>query len=307
MPFVSLGEALIDLTPAGGGSLKSAVHLAVQPGGAPYNVAIGLSRLGVSVRFAGALSSDAFGARLAELLRAEGVTHTPTEPHAAPTRLALIDHAQAVDAFRFYGDHPADTHLTGAAVEQALTSATGLYVSSLMLLDAQAGEVQRHAVGIARARDLPIFTDPNPRPPLWANPSMMRAAVIWLLSNAKLAKLSLDDAEALGWPTEATQLMQFARDRWPVQLVVTGGAQGCWASIDGEVVHQHGFPLELVDPTGAGDAFFAALIARYLAAGRLSAPDLRVASAAGALAAGRLGAVAGLPSLAEVAAFLDRH
>jgi sugar/nucleoside kinase (ribokinase family) len=176
-----------------------------------------------------------------------------------------------------------------------------------MLLDAQAGEVQRLAVSIARARGLPVFTDPNPRPPAWPNPSTMRAAVIWLLSNATLAKLSLDDALALGWPIDPPELLQFARDRWPTQLVISGGARGCWTSIDGQVMHQPGFPIELIDPTGAGDAFFAALIARYLQTGQLSASDLRVASAAGALAAGRLGAIAGLPSLAQLAAFLDRH
>ena len=173
MPFVSLGEALIDLTPAGGGSLTSAVHLAVQPGGAPFNVAIGLSRMGLSVRFAGALAQDAFGTRLAELLRADGIAHIPMEPVAAPTRLALIDHAQAADAFRFYGDRPADTLLTRPAAEQALAAATGLYVSSLMLLDTRAGDVQRHAVGIARARGVSVFTDPNPRPPAW--PARCRA------------------------------------------------------------------------------------------------------------------------------------
>lgn len=307
MPFVSLGEALIDLTPAGGGSLKSAVHLAVQPGGAPFNIAIGLSRLGVSVRFTGALSNDAFGTRLAELLTSEGVQHSPAEPVPAPTRLALIDHAQAADAFRFYGDRPADTRLTRSDVERALASAGGLYVSSLMLLDAGAGELQRHAVGIAKARAIPIFTDPNPRPPAWPNPSTMRAAIIWLLGNATLAKLSLDDAQALGWPTDPPDLLRFAQERWPAQLVVTGGVQGCWTNIDGQIAHQPGFPIEPVDPTGAGDAFFAALIARHLQSGRLSPADLRFATAAGALAAGRLGAVAGLPTLTQLAAFLDRH
>lgn len=303
--FVSLGEALIDLTPAGGGALKSAVHLSVQPGGAPLNVAIGLARLGISTRFAGVLSSDVFGERLAELLSAEGVQHVPADPVAAPTRLALIDHGEAGSAFRFYGDRPADARLSRADVERAFAGAAGLYVSSLMLLDARSGEVQQHAVAQAVARGIPVFTDPNPRQPAWANASQMRAAVIWLLSNATLAKLSLDDAQTLGWPTDPAELLRFTKERWPAQLVVTGGARGCWALIDGRLVDQPSFSAEVVDPTGAGDAFFAALIARYLAAGRLSQADLRFASAAGALAAGRLGAVAGLPSITQIAAFLD--
>jgi len=308
MTFVTLGEALIDLAPAGGGPLQSAETLTLQPGGAPFNVAIGLRRLGERVRFAGALSDDPFGQRLMEQLTAEGIEHVPAQPVAAPTRLALVDHSPGGAGFRFYGERPADARITRADVELALSpGASGLYVSSLMLLDTRAGEVQQHAVQLATTRGLPIFTDPNPRPPAWANGSLMRAAVIWLLGQATLAKLSLDDARGLGWPAEPLTLLRFAAERFPTQLVVTDGPNGCWTVIDGRVIQQQGFAVELVDPTGSGDAFFAALIRRHLANGRLSPADLRFAAAAGALAASSLGAVAGLPTDTQVAAFLDRR
>jgi sugar/nucleoside kinase (ribokinase family) len=280
--------------------------LTVQPGGAPFNIAIGLRRLGESVRFAGALSDDPFGTRLAELLAAEGVARVPEEPLAVPTRLALVDHSPSGAGFRFYGERPADARISRTDIERALSPATtGLYVSSLMLLDTRASEVQQHAVQLATSRGIPIFTDPNPRPLAWANGSLMRAAVIWLLGQATLAKLSLEDARGLGWPAEPLTLLRFVAERWRAQLVITDGHNGCWTVIDGRVIHQQGFTVDAVDPTGAGDAFFAALIHRYLIEGRLSPADLRFATAAGALAACRLGAVAGLPTDTQIATFLD--
>ena len=95
----------------------------------------------------------------------------------------------------------------------------------------------------------------------------------------------------------------------PSFAVLTDGERGCWtASHRGnEIIHMPAFAVAAVEPTGAGDAFTAALICRLLLSewAPLKAEDLRFAAAAGALATTRPGAWEGLPTRAQLEAFLE--
>jgi sulfofructose kinase len=85
---------------------------------------------------------------------------------------------------------------------------------------------------------------------------------------------------------------------------VTLGAKGySWKTEDGRERHQEAFPVDIVDTTGAGDAFHGAF-AFALASGCSDEECARVGSAVAALKCRRLGARAGLPTLSEVDAFL---
>lgn len=300
--FLTLGEALIDLIPAPGEGLKEARSLTVQPGGAPLNVAIALKRLGVPVTFVGSLSTDSFGDRLVELLASEGIARIPQERLDAPTRLAIVDHAARADAnFRFYGDSTADTMLSVCNVDNAFDpEPSGLFVTSLLLGHDQFSEVQHYAVERAIARGLPVFTDPNPRPPAWRDRAEMASAVQWLLASSTYVKLSVQDAHALGWDAEPVALIARLKQETPAHVIITDGERGSWAEVDGEVVHVEPPVVTPVDPTGAGDAFFGALIASVLETERLTVRSLLRASAAGALAVTSQGAVASIPTLSEI-------
>jgi sugar/nucleoside kinase (ribokinase family) len=96
--------------------------------------------------------------------------------------------------------------------------------------------------------------------------------------------------------------------------VLTDGARGAWFSKSlehgySEPVHQPAFDIDAVEPTGAGDAFMAATIARLIDRRwqSLTNGDVRFASAAGALTTTRPGAIDSLPTRAEVDAFLRHH
>lgn len=296
--FLSLGEALIDLIPASNADLRNASALTIQPGGAPLNVAIALRRLGVPVMFVGSLSTDTFGDRLSDLLVVDGIERIPEGRADAQTRLAVVDHSAPSDAsFRFYGRDTADTMLSKQDVDDAFSSElAGLYVTSLLLGSKPAAVAQNYALERAVARGLPVFTDPNPRPPAWNDSADMVNAVRLLLASSHYAKLSLQDTHALGWDLSPDELIGTLEAETPAQIIVTDGERGCWAQFDGEIVHVEAPLVTPVDPTGAGDAFFGALIASVLADGRLSIGGLRRASAAGALATTVQGAVASIPS-----------
>ncbi len=303
-----MGEALIDLVPPGSASPLTSTHLQIQPGGAPLNVAICLNRLGTRSAFLGTLSTDAFGERLCRLINSESISRFPERRVAEPTRLAVIDHTNREAPFQFYGDDPADAQLTESDVGRAFETlpATGLYAGSLQLTHPTSRATLEIAIQLARHKGVPVYSDPNPRPAAWPSRNVMVTATEYLLDRSRLAKISLDDAAALGWPTEPSELLAWAGRRFETRLFVTAGADGCFALIDGAVESVIPPGVTPVDPTGAGDASFAALVSRFHLRQTLNRADLEFASTVGAIATQRQGAVNGLPTVEEIAAFSSR-
>ncbi|HUP31056.1 MAG TPA: PfkB family carbohydrate kinase, partial [Usitatibacter sp.] len=89
-------------------------------------------------------------------------------------------------------------------------------------------------------------------------------------------------------------------------VVVTLGEKGSCARFEGRTLTQHGFAVDVVDTTAAGDTFCGTLVAA-LGAGLAMPAALRRANAAGALACTRLGAQSSIPTHAEVDRFLQRE
>ncbi len=146
----------------------------------------------------------------------------------------------------------------------------------------------------AHAHGVKVVLNVAPARPL---PAELLALVdVLLVNEGELAAL----AGAPG--TIAAQLQ-----RLPVPtVVVTLGARGCCAKVNGALTVQPAFPITPVDSTGAGDAFCGVLVAR-LAQGHAMADALRHASAAGALKCLRPGAQSGIPDAVEVEVFLAQQ
>ena len=130
------------------------------------------------------------------------------------------------------------------------------------------------------------------------------------LASARVIKVSRDDARGV-WGAETPEAVFAQLARYPARLLVlTDGGRGVsYRNERSEPVALPVLPVEVVEPTGAGDAFTAALVARLLA--RHWAPvdeaDIRFAMAAGALATTKAGAWPGLPAAEAVEAFLAGH
>ncbi len=289
---ICLGEALIDLSAPPDNTLVTASELHASPGGAPLNVAIHLKRTDHNPVFAGTLSNDAFGDRIRNLLVSEDIPSSPAEPVDAPTRLAVIDRREGKAPFRFYGDHPADTRLSIEHLELIFQpDVKAIYAGSLMMIDPDARATQIEALRRASARNLLVACDPNPRPAAWQSSGEMCSAVETMLGFASLVKLSTDDALVLGWPEDLEGLLSFVRTFSTATLVVTDGPRGCWISTPSdELVHYVVPEKPVVDATGAGDAFFAAIIAGMLEDGFISGETAQRACVTGARIAGQQGA-----------------
>lgn len=312
------GEALIDFLaqPADGGPRLFAAN----PGGAPANVAVGVSRLGGDARFVGMLGQDMFGDLIADAFRAHGVDISATRrTAAAPTALAFV----ALDAggdrsFSFYRPPAADLLFRAEDFDDdGFASLAVFHCCSNSLTDDAIAETTLHGLRRAGAAGAIASVDLNLRPALWPWELDPRPRLWELLSLARLVKLSREELEFLaaddGEDAVRARLFAGATDA----LVVTdGGAPLHWWTRDG-----HGqaptFGVTPIDTTAAGDAFVAGLLARLVARGidarglaAAFADDgvrgdlLRHAAATGALATTRHGAFDAMPSQADVAALL---
>lgn len=317
--MLSLGEALIDLIVADGApSLERATNFAARAGGAPANVTVALARLGVVSAFAGVVGDDPFGRRLRRALAGDGVDVSRLRSSArAETTLAFAWKDDRGDGhFRLL--RGADALLSPDDVERAgIAAAAALVVGSVALAAEPSASSITSAVERAARHDVPVCFDVNLRPTLWPDLSHARALCEPLFARATIVKLSLDDARGLigagDDPTDSVERLRRsmppARAAFARQIVLTDGARGCWYGADrpGDPIDRvPAFAVAAIEPTGAGDAFTAGLIARLLRRDwtLLDRADVRYAAAAGALATTRPGALDGLPTARELEQFL---
>lgn len=305
-PVLAIGETLIDLiVDDGAPGLESAERFVARDGGAPANVAVALARLGVDSAFGGVVGDDPFGRRLRDMLTGEGVdTSRLLVTDEAPTSLAFAWKDERGDG-HFQLLRLADRLLTGEDVAGFdIPKVAAIVVGSVAL----AAEPSRQAIGrateLAVAAEVPVVFDVNLRPSLWSDIDVAREICLPIIERSTLLKLSLDDARhVFGVGDDPVAAVEAARHHAPRLVVLTDGVRGAWfVGKSGTVGHVPAFQVEAVEPTGAGDAFTAALVSRLLARA-WTAPDeadVRFASAAGALATTRVGALEGLPTASQL-------
>ena len=307
-PVLAIGECLIDLI-AADGDLHSATTCAIREGGAPANVAVAVARLGVPSAFCGVVGDDPFGVRLRTLLDHEGVDvsrlRATTE---AETSMALAWTDAAGDG-HFHLLRHADRLLSIGDVDGAgICDVEAIVVGSVALAASPSREAIHHAVEVASAAGVPVVFDLNLRPSLWPDLGEARVTCDPILRQATVIKLSLDDARGVLDAGEPAAVFAALTDVPALAIVVTDGPRGVWLKRrdDPEPVAIEPFKVDAVEPTGAGDAFTAGLIARLVQRCWTApdAEDLRFAAAAGALATTRHGALDGLPTADDLAAFL---
>lgn len=266
-----IGEALIDLVPGSApGDYKA------RPGGSPFNVAIGLVRLGHHTALMARLADNAFGRQLREHAAAEGVDLT-SAPHATePTTLAVVSlDAEGHAGYDFYLDGTADWQWTDAELAQLPPDTTVLHVGSLASWTPPGSQHIRAAVARLREQGSTLISyDPNIRPLLLGKPEQARPLVEDFVSVAHLVKASREDVE---WLYPETGIAEVG-DRWlklgALAVVITDGPNGAHLlRPDAAPVHRPGRKIQLVDTIGAGDAFTSGLLGGFVRRG-LHTPEL---------------------------------
>jgi fructokinase len=298
--IVTFGECLVDLfAHPRGASIADASHFVPCFGGAPANVAVVAARLGARARFVGAVGRDAHGDRLVRELAGAGVdvrSVVRVPERTGITFVRVADDGQR--SFLFYRNGGADYALSrahlDALAEHPLEGASWLVLGSSALVSEPVASAARVCVEEARRRGVRVLLDLNVRAHLWGDRAKMMGAVRWLIEQAAVVKASEDDLRALGVEGTLDALRALVGE---ASAVLTLAERGAVAWVRGAVVEAAApslAPAQVVDTTGAGDAFVGAMLAVLSRAGEdetLWREALGVGCAVGTRAVTAMGAV----------------
>ena len=286
---VGLGECSVDLVclmprhPAPGDKLRL-TGATWQGGGQVATAMAACARLGLRARFIGVVGDDPAGARTLAELAAVGVDTSPVKVVAgAASRQAvvLVDAASGERTILWHRDERA--RLTPDDLDATVASGRVLHVDATMPAAALAAARTARRAGALVSLDV----------------DTVGPGVEELVALADLCVVPAGFARALGGTADPAAALRALAGRCPGFAVVTLGADGAIALVDGQVVHEPACGVTVVDTTGAGDVFHAAAIVARL--GGLPPRELlRFSNAAAALATRAPGARGALPTRAEV-------
>lgn len=258
--IVCAGESLIDFVPAEEPSRGALPLYRPVPGGCPFNCAIAAARLGGAVAFAGTVSTDFFGDRIAARLAHNGVTLNYVTRLNLPTTLAFVTKASDGSArYAFFTEHAADRALSPDHLPAELPDGTMLQIGSISLIPDPEGTTLLDWAEREASRRI-VALDPNIRTTLITDEAAHRERVRRAVVASALLKTSDED---LAWVYPGTSTDEGARRALADGarlVVVTRGAQGSTAFTRDRSVSVLAEPVEVADTIGAGDSFLAALL-----------------------------------------------
>ena len=317
---ICIGEVLFDLiSDQPGAALEDVTVWISYPGGAPANVACGVRRLGIESAFIGAIGDDPLGSQLVDTLQSNGVDRTGIQRIVgSPTRSVLVTRDRSGDrTFAAFGENRssecfADTRLDAKKLPlELLRSASYLVTGTLGLASSDTAEAIHRSIDIVKKTGGIIVTDLNWRSVFWPDLKAAQVPIHEILTKTDILKLTDDEAELFFGTVDPVAI----HDRFPYlnAILLTRGDRGCAYWIAGHSGECPAFQVSVEDTTGAGDAFLAGFLyqhSKYSSSTPLTDAAsiqsvIRYASAAGALTTLKRGAIAALPTSAEIEAFLN--
>ena len=279
------GEALIDMLPrktADGGDA-----FAPHAGGAVFNTAIALGRLGAEAAMFTGLSTDLFGDVLRQELDRSRVDASAAHVSDRPTTLAFVKLTDGHAEYAFYDENTAGRMLTEADLPEV--TADALFFGGISLPVEPCGAAYE-ALMLREAPTRLCMIDPNIRPGFVKDEARYRARLTAMMGVADIIKTSDED---LHWIAPNTEPSDLLTDSAAQVILLTRGADGVTVLTRRGQFDVPAERAEVVDTVGAGDTFNAGFLAGLDRAGHLSkealaqAGDdvLREAAALGAKAA----------------------
>lgn len=261
--YLVCGEALFDFfSEEDASGLASKVNYTSIAGGSPFNVAVGLRRLGIEAGLFGGVSTDFLGRRLVQVLKDEGVSPQFLVEFAAPTTLAMVAvGANGSPHYSFRGEGCADRQLQVAHLPVLGDEIRGLHVGSFSLVVQPVGDtllalVQRESGKRLISLDPNVRLNPQPDIQLW------RDRIAELVKHADLIKVSDEDLHLL-YPEQSPEsvLQGWLQHRCQLVFLTRGGDGASVFSRRHGTWSQPAVDIVMADTVGAGDTFQAALIA----------------------------------------------
>ena len=305
LDVITAGETMVLGVPPRPGRLRHAGSLELKIGGAESNLAIALSRLGLSAGWTSYLGDDEPGQLVLDRIRAEGVdTSRVRRIEERPTGLYLREQVGADVRVYYYRQGSAASTMQRDAFDPGyLGGAKFVHLTGITpALSEDCRAFVLWAAREARVSGALVSFDVNYRSKLWGTQEA-RELVEEILPDVYLLLAGDEEARAL-WDRDDEALVRELASKGPQEVVLKTGSAGSLALVDDEILEHPAFEVPEVDPVGAGDAFAAGYLAGHLW-GLPAEERLRVANAMGALSVATLGDYEGLPDEDELRAFLE--
>jgi len=294
------GDAVVDLIPEGDSTYLKC------PGGAPANVAVGIARLSGLCGFFGRLGDDPLGRFMADVLANEQVdtTHLKLDDKQRTSTVIVDLDDQGERSFTFMVKPSADQFTLPEDIP-TFNKNEWLHCCSIALANEPSRSTTLTAMKTAKKVGAFVSFDPNLRDEVWQQPAEIRSVVISAIQMADVVKFSEQELLYLT-ETRSIEAGLSALSQYPISLVViTLGSQGALAVFNGQQYHVASSSVNVVDTTGAGDAFVSGMLARLAQYDdwkqeALILEAIRWGNACGALATTQKGAMSALPNDVEL-------
>ncbi len=261
------GEALIDMLPRETSAGEPA--FAPHAGGAVFNTAIALGRLGAPTGFFSGLSNDLFGTQLTETLAASKVDTSLCARSNRPTTLAFVRLVEGQATYAFYDENTAGRLLSRDELPALPETVETLFFGGISLVNDPAAST--YAAMMAReAASRVTMIDPNIRPGFITDATAYRARIAEMIAMADIVKLSDEDLHWLEGPGDMTGLARCILARGPKLVLITEGSKGARAITLTQDRFVAATAVTVADTVGAGDTFNAGVLAALHRAGVLS-------------------------------------
>jgi len=304
---IAIGELLIDMIADNPGlRLEEQTTFKRFAGGAPANFAVGIKRLGLTSGVITKVGNDFFGRFLLETLKKEQVDISQiTMTNEYKTALAFVGLDDKWNpSFSFYRSPCADIMLTQEEIsEEYIKSAKLLMCGTVSMADEPARSAIFKAIHYAKKHGLQVACDPNLRDDLWHFKDP-REHIFRILKDTDIFLPSITEAEFITGE-KGEKAFETILDLGPSILAITHGAEGSTVQTKDEEFFAPSYKVDVVDTTGAGDAFAAGLITGLLT----NMPLEKIpyfANAVSAVKITRKGAM-NIPTRKEVEYFMKKH
>jgi 5-dehydro-2-deoxygluconokinase len=326
LDVVTIGRSSVDLYGQQIGSrLEDIGSFAKSVGGCPANIAVGTARLGLKSALITRVGNEQMGRFIREQLAREGVETRgiATDPKRLTALVLLAVEAEGVSPMIFVRTDCADMALDESDIDPAfIASAGAVVVTGTHFSTANAEAAQLKAIRAAKDAGRKVVFDIDYRPNLWGlagheagferyvKSEYVTGKVKPILKDCDLIVGTEEEVLIAGGGSELLAALRAIRAVSSATIVLKRGAMGCIVyegaipdDLEAGIVGK-GFPIEVYNVLGAGDAFMSGFLRGWLNGEPLET-CATWANACGAFAVSRLLCAPEYPSWTELAYFLD--
>ncbi|WP_062353111.1 carbohydrate kinase family protein [Bacillus kwashiorkori] len=296
--ILTVGELLIDMISDSYSDNfdSSAYHKYF--GGSPANIAMNVKKLGITSLIASAVGKDGLGKFLINQLHMSGIDTSFVQEVDYATSMVLVTKSKSSPVPIFYRE--ADYHLQFTPhLKEAVENAKIIHFSCWPISKMPARSTIEDIIQVAKAHHSLICFDPNYHPMIWERDENGIDYIKSIIGKTDIIKPSEDDAERLfGKDIHEKQIEKFLKLGAKL-VIMTLGKDGAIVSNGKETIKLNTLATEVVDTTGAGDAFWSGFYTGIVK-GYTIKEALNIGMAVSAYKLKFTGAVVDLPKLEKI-------